>query len=269
MKLTGGTPRALALIKKLNASGNLIDVYDRDRIESNQNNSLVDLDMMEAFDKKYGTEYHHHLLAIFIDESISTKELLSVYPDFGEVFNDESIKPNLIFINLATQQILSVTKKVGDVAESFIPHPSGIKDLSSFDRLMYVDKFMEKRNEEFRKLDFADVIDSLINALADISYANYNLVYREIDSGHIADMLSRGPNIHGLFTKEPWDGMSLVNYDVDDDDSEDQEGYTQLELNDALAQIESLSEDLDRGIDIFSKFFAKRPIDYDYFCSQD
>ena len=121
MKLTGGTPRALALIKKLNASGNLIDVYDRDRIESNQNNSLVDLDMMDAFDKKYGTEYHHHLLAIFIDESISTKELLSVYPDFGEVFNDESIKPNLIFINLATQQILSVTKKVGDVAESFIP----------------------------------------------------------------------------------------------------------------------------------------------------
>ena len=61
MKPIGGTPQALALIQKLTASGNLIDIYDRERIKALKEPSIITLEMMDEFDNKYGTNYHHHL----------------------------------------------------------------------------------------------------------------------------------------------------------------------------------------------------------------
>ena len=93
MRLTGGTPKALSLIQELKESGNLIDIYDRERIKATKNSSIVTLDMMDAFDKQYGTDYHHHLLAIFVDDNVDANKLIDVYPDFEEKFNNKVYKP--------------------------------------------------------------------------------------------------------------------------------------------------------------------------------
>lgn len=262
MKLNGGTPAALALIKKLTDSGNLIDVYDRERIELEQEPYLVTLDMMNEFDKKHGTEYHHHLLAIFIDDGVDIKELISVYPDFAEVFNSEVHEPSLIFINLATQQVYACTRtRKGRTTNTFIPHPSGIKEIGSVAKSMYRDERAEERNDFLRKLDYAGVIDTLDDALGTISGADYDLVYREIDSGHIQDMLARGPNKHGVYIKDSWGD--------EEEDNEQEDGISQDELDDAIDEIEDLESSLSDGLETFSKFFPERAIDLDNFYRED
>lgn len=258
MKPNGGTQAALALIKKLKDSGNLIDVYDRDRIESEQDPYLVTLEMMNEFDKKHGAEYHHHLLAIFIDDGVDIKELISVYPDFAEVFNSEVYEPSLIFINLATQQVYACTRtRKGRTTNTFIPHPSGIKEIGSVTNGMFGDEHAEERNGLLKKLDFADVIDTLDDALGTISSADYDLVYREIDSGHIQDMLARGPNKHGVYIQDSWGD--------EERDNELEDGITQEELDEAIEEIEELESDLTDALEVFSKFFPERAIELENF----
>jgi hypothetical protein len=262
MKLSGGTPAALKLIKELTDSGNLIDVYDRDRIKSEKQPELVTLEMMDEFDKKHGTEYHHHLLVIFIDEDVDSKKLISVYPDFSEVFNSQVYEPSLIFINLASQQVYSCTRaRKGRTSSTFIPHPSGIKEIGSVEKSMYRDECAQERNELLRKLDFAGVIDILEDTLGTISSTDYDLVYREIDSGHIQDMLARGPNKHGVYIKDSWGD--------EEEDDEQEDGITQDELDDAIEEIEDLESDLTNALEVFSKFFPERAIELENFLRDD
>jgi hypothetical protein len=262
MQLTGGTPKALLLIQELKESGNLIDIYDRERIKATKNSSIVTLDMMDTFDKKYGTDYHHHLLAIFVDDNVDANNLIDVYPDFEEKFNNRVYKPKLIFINLASRQISAdtITRK-GNVISDFVPHPIGIKGADDFDRMSFVDKYANERIELFEKLDYAGVMSQLLSALQQISNADYNLVYREIDSGHIQEMLAAGPNKHGLYVKDSWG--------TEDEDDEDVEGITEEELHYAIEEIEDLESDLSYGVKVIADFFPNRSIDYDNFCSDE
>jgi hypothetical protein len=261
MKINGGTPAALKLIKELTDSGNLIDIYDRERIKAEKEPYLVTLEMMDEFDKKHGTQYHNHLLAIFIDDGVDTKELISVYPDFAEVFNSQVYEPSLIFINLATHQVYACTRtRKGRTISTFIPHPSGIKEIGSVAKSMYIDDLAQERNDLLRKLDYASVIDIFENTLATIASSDYDLVYREIDSGHIQDMLARGPNKHGVYIKESWG---------DEEEDEQEDGITQDELDDAIEEIEDLESDLTDALEIFSKFFPERAIELENFLRDD
>lgn len=262
MKLIGGTPQAIALIERLKKSGNLIDVYDRDRVKNAKNPSLVNIKMMDKFDKKYGTEYHHHLLAIFVDEEVDANELIAVYPEFEEKFNDKVYEPKLLFINLATHQIFAYTiARKGNVMPDFIPHPIGKKEADVYERMSFIDVNATERWESLIRLDFAEVIDRLSGALETIANADYNLVYREIDSGHIQEMLATGPNKHGLYIKDSWGS--------EEDDDEDAEGITQEELDYAIEEIEDLESDLSCGIKTIADFFPDRAIDYDNFCRDE
>ncbi len=254
MELTGGTPEALALIKKLKLSGNLIDVYDRERIRSEKTPSLVTLEMMDEFDQEFGIDYHHHLLAIFVDDGVRAKELINIFPDFEEKFNDEVFKPTLILINLASKQIASLTRvRGGNIVFDFIPHSSGIRNLNSFDRTFFIDSKSEERFKIFIDLDYADVISELSGALERISYSDYNMVYREIDSGHIQEMLRSGPNKLGLYCKN----------------SSDEDGLTREELDDQISQITDFEESLADGIEVFANFFPKRSINFENFYRND
>ena len=121
---------------------------------------------------------------------------------------------------------------------------------------MYIDDLAQERNDLLRKLDYASVIDIFENMLATIASSDYDLVYREIDSGHIQDMLSRGPNKHGVYIKESWG---------DEEEDEQEDGITQDELDDAIEEIEDLESDLTDALEIFSKFFPERAIELENF----
>ena len=125
---------------------------------------------------------------------------------------------------------------------------------------MYIDDLAQERNDLLRKLDYASVIDIFENMLATIASSDYDLVYREIDSGHIQDMLSRGPNKHGVYIKESWG---------DEEEDEQEDGITQDELDDAIEEIEDLESDLTDALEIFSKFFPERAIELENFLRDD
>lgn len=256
MNLTGGTPQALALIEKLKLSGNLIDVYDYQRLKGLNDYPCVTVEVMDDLDKKYGTNYHHHLLAIFVDENVSGEDLVSIYPEFAEKFNQETIQPTLIFINLATRQIFTCTRvHNGNISTSFLPHPSGISDINSTERFLFVDKDLAERTKLFEGMDYASVVTHLTAALENIAYADYNLVYREIDSGHVQTMLAKGADENGLFYKDS----------LDDDD----EGISEEELNEVIQEIDDLQYSLSEGISSIADFFPARSISYENFARDD
>ncbi len=257
MKLAGGTKKALTLLDKLRESGNLIDVYNLSWIRDKKNVSFITPQMLNEFDKKYGDEYHHHLLAIFIDDSVSGQELIDVYPDFDEKFNDQVFKPTLIFINLFSQQVLAITRvRKGNVVSDFVPHPSGIKDSNSFDRRCFIDKQYQARKNAMHQLDYANVINRLTTAMEQIAFADYNLVYREIDSGHIQDLLAKGPNRKGFYELAIWD---------EDEDSSNTKLLSKRDLDFAINEIKELESTLQKGIDTIANFFPNRPVTFDDF----
>ena len=265
MKPTGGTPKALSLIEKLTATGNLIDIYDRERIKALKTPTIVTLDLMNDFDEKYGTDYHHHLLALFIDDAVSGEELIDVYPEFQETFNLDNYQPVLIFFNLDIQKICVITRRrKGNVAAELLPKSIDSKNLISSNQVHFVDESLKYRLGDFFKLDFADTVLSLSIAFEKIANADYNLVYRDLDSQLIEEMLAKGPNKFGRYINKSWSD----NEDDDDDDDED-DGFSLEELEEANSEIKELDENLSLGIETIGNFFHMRQISYDNFATDD
>jgi len=107
MKLQDGTPQAMALLKRFQDSGNLIDVYSgKWKPASDPAREFSDEKFVEL-DKQFGDGYRNHLLIVCLadmDNSV-IKELCEIYPAFIHNF-DRINKPKFLFINLATHQIL-------------------------------------------------------------------------------------------------------------------------------------------------------------------
>ena len=118
----GGTPEVQNFIKKYKASGYLIDPYSDEwiavvekRAENNEINYESGLDTYGAFDEKYGKSYRNHLLIVYVN--IYNKELIEdlkkIYQPLRDIFDEQGSafkahKPDFLFINLATEQILCV-----------------------------------------------------------------------------------------------------------------------------------------------------------------
>ena len=122
MPYIGGTPEVQHFIQKYKASGHLIDPYSDQwisqvakRAENNEINYESDLDTYASFDEEYGLDYRNHLLIVYVD--IYNKELIedlkNIYQPLKYIFEEQgssfgTYKPDFLFINLATQQILCV-----------------------------------------------------------------------------------------------------------------------------------------------------------------
>jgi hypothetical protein len=234
MSKKNGSPAAIALIEKLKFSGHLIDVYDFDRVKSdNSDDAPFSCADLEEFDEEYGLNYRHHLLAIFVDEELDTKELIKLYPPLSTHFESNSFNPHLIFINLVIRSVM-VVKLIGrGRVESYLLPNTNV----DFDK--------------FQELDHASVINNLTDALKEIADADYNMVYTEIDEGHIQEAEAEGPDS---------DGMYLVGSHGDDG-----EGITASELATAKSELEIYTNSLDDGLYEFRIFFPLRKIQFDNF----
>lgn len=229
-----GSSTAFALIKKLKSSGHLIDVYDFDRVNSDKSDDApFSTSDLEGFDEDYGLDYRNHLLAIFIDEDLDVRELINLYPPFSSHFESVAFTPHLIFINLKSQSILVVKLTGrGRVGSFLLPHTD-----ADFDK--------------FQELDYAGVVYSLTDALTRIAEADYNMVYSEIDEGHIQQADAEGPDSEGMY---------LVGTHGDDG-----EGITAKELSLAKSELENHKNFLDDGLYEFRRFFPLRKIQIENF----
>jgi hypothetical protein len=225
---------AIALIEKLKSSGHLIDVYDFDRVNSDKSDDApFTTSDLEGFDEDYGLNYRNHLLAIFVDKDLDVRQLINLYPPFSSHFESVSFTPHLIFINLKSQSIIVVKfTGRGRVGSFLLPNTD-----TDFDK--------------FQELDYAGVVYSLTDALTRIAEADYNMVYTEIDEGHIQQADAEGPDS---------DGMYLVGTHGDDG-----EGITAKELSLAKSELENHKNFLDDGLYEFRRFFSLRKIQFDNF----
>jgi hypothetical protein len=161
MKITGGTTEALALIKKLKASGHLIDVYSKEWM-TKANNTTFNAKEFDVLVKKYSDDFAHHLLVVSVEKYNDEINglFIKIYPRLEKVLSGYVHRPNFLFINLFTQQLLAVG--LGRKNNLFaIPLDEDISlDMSDLFENSYIKKFTS--------LDHKNVLTEICKSVADL-----------------------------------------------------------------------------------------------------
>jgi hypothetical protein len=225
MPYIGGTPEVQNFIKKYKASGHLIDPYSDEwisqvanRAENNEINYESDPDTYESFDEEYGKDYRDHLLIVYVD--IYNKELLEdlkkIYQPLKYIFDGQSSafgthKPDFLFINLATKQILcaGLGRKNKLMQFDAARYAAG-KHEPLIDVLTDGDaNFDSKYVAKFTALDHDEIISKLIYSLKILG--DYLLENDRLN--FYPEIISIEPNDEGLYIfeddREPVDQAGL------------------------------------------------------------
>lgn len=112
MAYQGGTVAARECISKLSQLGALVDVYSHEWLAIQPQHEYFSDDDLEEYQKKSNNLCVGHLLIVStsLDQEAVGDLLSKAHPGFEEVFGENSAyhKPDFVFINLATQQVLCV-----------------------------------------------------------------------------------------------------------------------------------------------------------------
>lgn len=162
MKLQDGTPQAMALLKRFQDSGNLIDVYSGKWKPANPLTLQFTEENFTELDKKFGDEYRNHLLILCLaGMAYSDKqELCAIYPPLTKVFEWNN-EPKFLILNLLTQQMLCVglgRKYRLFMIDAVTEESVGISNVLDADNLSYSDGFL--------KLDHCNVVRGLLKWLS-------------------------------------------------------------------------------------------------------
>jgi len=225
MAYSGGTTEVQNFIKKYKAIGNVIDPYSDEwitaiskRAENSEINYESDLETYESFDEEYGKSYRNHLLIVYVD--VYNKELVEdlkqIYQPLRYIFDERgnffgTHKPDLLFINLATKQILCVglgrknrLMQYDAARYSAGIHVPKIDILDQEDRSDYDSSYVTK----FKALDHDQIIEKLVFNLKTLG--EYLLENDQLN--FYPEMVSSDPNQGGLYEFE--DGREAVDQDT-------------------------------------------------------
>lgn len=231
------TPEAEQLFASLIESGQVINCYSDEY--ANEDGALIESDNLAEYDDEHGTEYRNHLLIYFCqggDDAIQA--LTELYPALNASFDEGVYPTRLLFLNLASQKALCVgIARRGNIFETYYDLQAGTK---------------EEGDEDFFAMDYSDVGGTLINALAELATANYNLWSEEVDEGLLQDALDRGPDEDGLYYYE-----------------EDDEGMTLDDIREQQNRFEELGDEISDAIDTISQYFPKLEITNDDFVTDE
>ena len=222
MKITKGTPQAMAFLDLLKKEGNLTDVYSQEFFDRQP---TYDEDPEAPFDKN-GMEYieeleadlsenvkpKNHLLFIFLDEYKRDliDKLLAIYPSLVKHF-DGLHKPDFIILNLYTKQMLCVGFGRKNRIFAYDPMYEPLIDFfgltGSGRDSKYLDRFMEHDCYEAVR-DFAQALATLSEAMFDWDHLPHNPEMLEIalDEGAKSDGLYYVEDDEDGYTKEDLEG---------------------------------------------------------------
>jgi len=247
MSYIGGTPEVQNFIKKYKASGHLIDPYSDEwisqvanRAENNEINYESDLDTYASFDEEYGMDYRNHLLIVYVD--FYNKELIEdlkkIYQPLKYIFEEQGSsfsthKPDFLFINLATKQILCAglgrknrLMQFDAARYAAAKHEPQIDVLGDGTGSNFDSKYVAK----FTALDHDEIIDKLIFNLKTLG--EYLL-----ENAHLnfyPEIVSAEPNNKGLYEFE--DGRDPVDQNGLDALIDSSDMYTSL-INESIEAI--------------------------------
>lgn len=210
MAYIGGTVAAQECITQLTALGALVDVYSRHWIATHPNFTCFTAEDLSEYQQRSKGACEGHLLVIStsLDMEAASRLLPSAHPGFAAYFGDQAPyhKPDLVFINLATQQILCVglgrknyffglaigTDEVaisdGNVKEIMRP----MLDPNSKERTLV---FMR----QFIKYDYANVVIDLVDALYEFGTCARNWDHLPLTPDQIEEIINQGPDPHGMY----------------------------------------------------------------------
>jgi len=244
MKISNGTPLAMALIDELKRSGDLVDVYSEDFFErqptyEEEPSAPFTKEGIEWINEQEDDPDEHskpknHLIFIFIDEYKKDihEKLKTIYPPLQKIFGQGHL-PDFLLLNLYTKQMLCVG--LGRKNRLFIIDAKSGKAINAFDLIgtsddtKYMDKFLEN--------DAYESVSDLIHALHDLSIAMYEYDHLPGNDELVAFALEEENTRDGLHYIEG-----------------DDEGYTTEQINEFLGkyqQYQALEDEAMRMIKVF------------------
>jgi hypothetical protein len=216
---TGGTKAVKEFVKKYTARGLLVDVYSRKWLEAHESFPYVSVDDLDEFQEQSGRACEGHLLVLFTDDENKELEgdLLKIHKPFANIFG-ESIrlhKPDLVFINLATMEILcmGLGRKNQFFCYQLKDEISQLRDTALLNSLLgwYKTSMTSPSPDDlatqsfisnFVKYDYANIVANLTEALEDFGEQASVRDHLPLNDDEIDNILDNGPEANGLYLVE-------------------------------------------------------------------
>lgn len=210
MAYSGGTISAQECIAQLTDLGALVDVYSNKRLEESPDTSYFDADDLVKYQEKSNGACEGHLLVISTSLHLHkvSELLLSVHPAFTACFGDKAPhhKPDLIFINLATKQILCIGLGRKNYFFGTAIEAEDVKISDGNVREVTRTNTDSSSNEptltymrEFMKYDYANVVQNLIEALYEFGVCARNWDQLPLTPDQIEEIIDQGPDDDGMY----------------------------------------------------------------------
>jgi hypothetical protein len=210
MPYTGGTAAAKTCIKQLTELGALVDIYSKQWLDAHPNFPYCSTDDLAEYQNTSSNACAGHLLVVStsLNESVVGEQLLAAYPAFENIFGQKAPhhKPDLIFINLATRQILCAglgrkNQLFGYAvsAEEVTIHDGNVQDVTSTDQIEAADTPTLLFMLEFVQYDYAGIVTRLIDSLYEFGVSARKWDHLPLNPELIEEILEQGPDEEGLF----------------------------------------------------------------------
>ena len=210
MPYTGGTAAAKTCIKQLTVLGALVNIYSKQWLDAHPNFPYCSTDDLAEYQNTSSNACAGHLLVVStsLNESVVGEQLLAAYPAFENIFGQKAPhhKPDLIFINLATRQILCVGLQrknyffgyaIGEKAIEI--DDSNVQDVTSTDQIEAADTPTLLFMREFVQYDYAGIVTRLIDSLYEFGVSARAWDHLPLNPELIEEILEGGPNEEGLY----------------------------------------------------------------------
>lgn len=210
MAYTGGTVAARECIAKLTKLGALVDVYSKTWLSTHPDFPHFSSEDLVDYQLKSNGACVGHLLVIStsLDLPAVSTLLPAAHPGFAAYFAEEvrNHRPDLIFINLASLQILCVG--LGRKNQLF-GYAIGSDDVDLRDGTVHDVIYPWRKDvevtptvlfmREFLKYDYADIVPSLIESLYEFGVCARAWDHLPLNPDQIEEILEQGPNEDGLY----------------------------------------------------------------------
>lgn len=210
MPYTGGTHSAQNCIKQLTELSALVDVYSKQWLDAHPNFPYCNATDLDEYQTTSSNACEGHLLVIStsLDEPKVAELLIAAYPAFKASFSEDAPyhKPDIVFMNLATQQILCVGLgrknqlfgyAVG--AEEVEIDDDNVQDVTSTDQIEAANTPTLLFMREFVQYDYAGIVTRLIDSLYEFGVSARAWDHLPLNPELIEEILEQGPDEDGLF----------------------------------------------------------------------
>jgi hypothetical protein len=249
MQYKGGTKAAQSAIDQLQKLGALINVYSNEWLSKNPKFSSFGAEELVDFDSQSGDACSGHLLIIStsLDSDAVADLLLTAHPDFAVAFGGDAVhqKPDFVFINLATRQILCIGLgrknyvfgySIG--ADSVLINDANVRAI--------IDRTFDSASQdatlafinEMVKYDHGNVVINLIESLYEFGVSARAWDQLPSNPEVIEEILELGPNEDGM-------------YDIDD------ELMSEEEVREVLDEFEQANSWGKENLSVIQDFFPE------------